>query len=164
MGKAKLAPQSKPAVPCLELCAAVFAVEVAELVLEKIDLKPDTIKFYCDSKVVLRYIYKDTKHFYVYVHNRVQHILQSTKPEQCFYISSEHNPANHSSRSGLASHLTETTWLTVPAFLHEPDQVLHEEHASFELVDPEMDKETRPQFTSFATQIHFGNLTADRFK
>lgn len=72
--------------------------------------------------------------------------------------------ADHAFRSVLASHLTETTRLTVPAFLHEPDQVLHEEHASFELVDPEMDKETHSQFTSFATQIHFGNLTADRFK
>lgn len=86
MGKAKLGPQSEPTIPRLELCAAVLAVEMAELILEEIDLKPDAIKFYCDSKVVLGYIYNETKRFYVYVHNRVQRIRQFTKPEQWFYI------------------------------------------------------------------------------
>lgn len=91
MGKAKLAPQSEPTIPRLELCAAVLAVEMAELILEEIDLKPDAIKFYCDSKVVLGYIYNETKRFYVYVYNRVQRIRQFTKPEQWFYIPTEQN-------------------------------------------------------------------------
>lgn len=123
MGKAKLAPQSEPTIPQLELCAAVSAVEMAELILEEMDLKPDTIKFYCDSKVVLGYMYNATKYFYVYVHNRVQRIRQSTKPEQWFYIPTEHNPADLASRSVQASRLAETTWLTGPAFLHKPDKV-----------------------------------------
>lgn len=57
LGKAKLAPQSEPTIPGLELCAAVLAVEMAELILDGIDLKMDALKFYCDSKIVLGYIH-----------------------------------------------------------------------------------------------------------
>lgn len=72
MGKAKLAPQSALTIPRLELCAAVLAVEVADVIQEELDLKLDAIRFFTDSKVVLGYIYNETKRFYTYVHNRVQ--------------------------------------------------------------------------------------------
>lgn len=82
MGKAKLAPRPEHAIPRLELCAAVLAVELAELVNSEIDIKIDAIYFYTDSKVVLGYIYNETRRFYVYVSNRVQRIRRSTQPEQ----------------------------------------------------------------------------------
>ncbi len=82
LGKAKLAPQYKPTIPRLELCVAVLAVEIADLIRHEIDLRLDAIRFYCDSKVVLEYIYNETKSFYVYVHNRVQRIRKSSRPEQ----------------------------------------------------------------------------------
>lgn len=53
LGKAKLTPQSEPTIPHLELCGAVLAVEMAELILDKIGLKPNNVNFYCDSKVVI---------------------------------------------------------------------------------------------------------------
>ncbi|XP_060795476.1 uncharacterized protein LOC132898102 [Neoarius graeffei] len=56
MGKAKLAPLSEPTIPRLKLCAAVLAVEMADLIREELDLKLDAIRFYTDSKVVLGYI------------------------------------------------------------------------------------------------------------
>ncbi|KAI4873908.1 hypothetical protein NFI96_029123 [Prochilodus magdalenae] len=90
--KAQLAPQSEPTIPRLELCAAVMAVEIAEFILSEMDLQPNAVKFYSDSKVVLGYIHSQTKRFYVYVHNRVQRIRQSTKPEQWLYVPSEQNP------------------------------------------------------------------------
>lgn len=49
MGKAKLAHLSEPTVPRLELRWAVLAVEMAELILNKIDLKPGNVKFYWTS-------------------------------------------------------------------------------------------------------------------
>ena len=64
------------------MCAAVLAVEVAKLIQDELDLKLDAIKLYCDSKVVLGYIHNQTKCFYVYVHNRVRRIRQSTRPNQ----------------------------------------------------------------------------------
>ena len=51
LGKAKLAPQSEPTIPRLELCATVLAVVVAELIQDELDTKLNTIKFVCDSKV-----------------------------------------------------------------------------------------------------------------
>lgn len=38
MGKAKLAPQSEPTIPRLELCAAVIAAEMADFIQEELDL------------------------------------------------------------------------------------------------------------------------------
>ncbi|KAJ8369941.1 hypothetical protein SKAU_G00099690 [Synaphobranchus kaupii] len=145
LGKAKLAPLSDPTIPRLELCAAVLAVEMAELILEELDLKPDAVHFYCDSKVVLGYIYNETKRFYVYVQNRVQRIHQSTRPGQWHYVATEHNPADHASRSVPASLLAESTWLTGPAFLYKPPEEHPGEQSSFELVNPELDVEIRPQ-------------------
>lgn len=53
MGKSRLTPQSEPTIPRLELCAAVLAVEMADLIHDELDLKIDSTKFYTDSKVVL---------------------------------------------------------------------------------------------------------------
>ncbi len=84
---------------------------MAEVILEEMDIKIDEVKFYCNSKVVLGYIYNDTKCFYVYVHNSVQHIRQLTKPEQWIYVATELNPVDHALMAVPASHLAETTWL-----------------------------------------------------
>lgn len=164
LGKAKLAPQSEPTIPRLELCAAVLAVEVAELIQDELDLKLDEIKFYCDSKVVLGYIYNQTKRFYVYVHNRVRRICQSTRPNQWFYVNTEDNPADHASRSVPASQLTKTMWFTGPAFLHKPNPSDTDTSRTFELVNPESDMEIRPEVSSFLTQTQNRGLTATRFQ
>lgn len=53
----------------------------------------------------------------MYVHNRVQRIRQTTKPEQWHYVHTEDNPADLASRSVPASLLAKTTWFTGPHFL-----------------------------------------------
>lgn len=73
LGKAKLAPQPDLTISRLELCAAVLAVEVTELIIEELDLKLNTIRYYTDSKVVFGYIHNQTRRFYVYVNNRPAH-------------------------------------------------------------------------------------------
>lgn len=72
LGKAKLAPQPDLTIPRLELCAAVFAVEIAEIIAIEMETTFDNITYYTDSKVVLGYIHKQSRRFYVYVHNRIQ--------------------------------------------------------------------------------------------
>ncbi len=69
LGKAKLAPLSAHTIPRLELGAAVLAVEVAELIQNELDITPNAVEFYSDSKVVLGYIHNETRRFYVYVSN-----------------------------------------------------------------------------------------------
>lgn len=48
MGKVKLSPHPEHTVPRLELCAAVLAVELADLVADDIDLQLDIITYYSD--------------------------------------------------------------------------------------------------------------------
>ena len=162
LGKAKLAPQPEPTIPRLELCGAVLAVEMAELILEELDHKPDAVKFFCDSKVVLGYIHNESKRFFVYVHNRVHRIRQTTSPQQWHYVPTDQNPADLATRSVPASQLTNTTWFTGPEFLFKPHQP--ETHDPFQLVDPETDTDLRPQLTALATHLSEGKLTSERFQ
>ncbi|XP_075933003.1 uncharacterized protein LOC142932811 [Anarhichas minor] len=165
-GKSKLAPQPELTIPRLELCAAVLAVEIAELVIKEIDLKVNAIKFYTDSKVVLGYINNERRRFYIYVSNRVQRIRQSTRPEQWSYVPSELNPADHGSRSVPAAKLTGTTWLTGPAFLtkRESSVVNTEDKTTYVLVDPDSDAEIRASVTSLATKVTEDKLGSKRFE
>lgn len=71
MGKANLTPRPEHTVLRLELCTAVLAVELADLLSSEIDIQLDTTTSHTDSKVVLGYIYSETRYFYVYVSNRV---------------------------------------------------------------------------------------------
>ncbi|XP_077119086.1 uncharacterized protein LOC143775127 [Ranitomeya variabilis] len=86
MSRTKLAPLREHTVPRLELCAAVLAVELAELISTEMDLEIKEVEFYTDSKVVLGYICNETRRFYVYVSNRVLRIRRSTEPTQWHYI------------------------------------------------------------------------------
>ncbi|XP_021340142.1 uncharacterized protein LOC110441351 [Mizuhopecten yessoensis] len=86
MGKARLAPTQGHTIPRLELCAAVLAVEVGATLSETLNITLDKIRYYSDSKVVLGYVSNRTRRFYTYVSNRVQKVLQTSKPEQWSYI------------------------------------------------------------------------------
>jgi len=163
-GKAKLAPQPELTIPRLELCGAVLATEIAEVILEEIDLRPDSIRFFTDSKVVLGYIHNQSKRFYVFVNNRVQRIRQSTQPEQWHYVPTEQNPADHGSRSVAASKLSSTTWLTGPAFLRLQPKQLPEEHAIFDLIDPGSDVDIRPDVNVLTTVISEKSIGSKRWE
>lgn len=114
MGKAKLAPVPFHTIPRLELGAAVLAVEIAELLVKELDISLDSLKFYTDSKVVLGYIYNESRRFYVYVSNRVERIRKFSCPEQWQYVHTDENPADVATRSVPPAHLLSTNWLTGP--------------------------------------------------
>lgn len=65
---------SEPTAPQLEIGETVLAVEMEGLMLVKIDLQPNNVKFYCNCKVIQGYIHNKTKRFYVHVHNQIQRI------------------------------------------------------------------------------------------
>ncbi|XP_054590105.1 uncharacterized protein [Nothobranchius furzeri] len=165
-GKSKLAPNPGLTIPRLELCAAVMAVEIADLVTRELDLDLKAVKFYTDSRVVLGYVHNETRRFYVYVNNRVQCIRQPSRPEQWNYILSELNLADHGSRSVPAAELADTTWLTGPAFLMKQPKVAAsgDNGSTFDLVNPDADAEVRPEVTSLATHVSRDKLGSKRFQ
>ncbi|XP_069102117.1 uncharacterized protein [Argopecten irradians] len=80
LGKAKVAPSHDHTIPRLELCAAVLAVELAQMVRNRLDLCLDSVQYYTDSKVVLGYISNERRRFYVFFGNMVDRIRHSTDP------------------------------------------------------------------------------------
>ncbi|KAI4904168.1 hypothetical protein NFI96_013831, partial [Prochilodus magdalenae] len=144
LGKAKLAPCPELTIPRLELCAAVLAVDVAELITTEIDMDLDAVNFFTDSRVVLGYIFNEKRRFFAFVSNRVQRIRRYSCPQQWRYVPSEHNPADWDTRPVPADQLKETTWLSRPVFLLKPEQFTYSTEA-FELIDPAQDVEVRPQ-------------------
>ncbi|KAJ8364608.1 hypothetical protein SKAU_G00134390 [Synaphobranchus kaupii] len=163
-GKSKLAPVRETTIPRLELCAAVLAVEIAEFVVSEMHLKIDSVTFFTDSRIVLGYIYNETRRFYVYVSNRIQRIRQSTSPDQWKYVPSEQNPADFGSRSVPAALLANTTWLSGPPFLSKPLTLSSAPEVSFDLVEPASDAEIRPVVSVHITQASKGQLGVKRFE
>ncbi|XP_029681904.1 LOW QUALITY PROTEIN: uncharacterized protein [Takifugu rubripes] len=163
LGKARLAPKPDITIPRLELCAAVLAVEVADMVQEELDFTLDEVSFYTDSKVVLGYIFNDKRRFYVYVHNRVERIRRSTQAHQWHYVPTHLNPADHATRGLPAEHLSHSTWLSGPSFPTDPSQG-PTQGVPFDLIYPEHDTELRPEVVSCATSLSKGMLGAARFE
>lgn len=101
------------------------------------------MKLFTDSKVVLGYIFNESRCFYVYANNRVQRIRCTTQKHQWHYVQSNLNPADHRTRAISANQLAVSTWLTGPAFLSQP-QTCRQVVEAFELIHPESDAELRP--------------------
>lgn len=138
-------PQHEPTIPRLDFCAAVLAIEMSDFISHEIDIKPKEVRFYCDSRVVLGYIYNKSRCFHVYVHNRIQRIRQSTRPKQWHYVPPELNPVDRASRSVPTFQPQNTSWLTGPDFLYKPSTCHLKTQASFQLVSPEIDTKIHPQ-------------------
>ncbi len=164
MGRSKLAPFAAHTVPRLELCAAVVAVELMELIKGEIDLELHNIHFYTDRRIVLGYIHNVTRRLYMYVANRVACIREAKQPSQWHYICSEQNPADHASRFVTAAHLPLTNWFSGPDFLKECRPIGSSVEESYGLVQSEEDVEIRPQVNTLATVITEQSLDSRRFQ
>lgn len=108
-------------------------------------------------------MYNKSKRFYVYVHNRVQHIRKTTRPKQWHYVRTEDNPADHASRSVPISCLAQTMWFMGPSFFSKPPNQ-PEPVRSFDLVKPELDVEICPEVRSYATQLQEKCLSTEHFQ
>ncbi|XP_062587767.1 uncharacterized protein LOC134249430 [Saccostrea cucullata] len=165
-GKSKIAPKHGHTIPRLELCAAVLAVEVGEMVSQHLGLELSDIRYYSDSRVVLGYLQNTSRRFYIYVSNRVARIHRSSQPDQWNYIRTEINPADSGTRIMLASQLQDSSWLKGPDFLYT--ETKSDLSAGFHLVNPESDREIRPEVTTCKTNTDgmekVGYLRTSRFK
>ena len=116
------------------------------------DIKPDTVAYYSDSRVVLGYITNETRRFYVYVSNRVERIRKSSSPEQWYYVPSHQDPADLATRSVDAQKLSDSMWHRGPNSLHhqEVSANMTASQASETAVN---ESEIRPLVQTLVTQI-----------
>ncbi|KAL9976365.1 hypothetical protein ACROYT_G013660 [Oculina patagonica] len=145
-------------IPRLELCGAVLAAQAVDKVAKELDMAVSEVVFYTDSKVVLGYIRNESRRFYVYIANRVEIIRKISTPDQWRYVESSNNPANLATRSLQAKDLTESDWLSGPAFLRNTKSiapVLDANHVTISADDPEVRKEVK---TCVTKRQEFGTL------
>ncbi|XP_063404523.1 uncharacterized protein LOC134687988 [Mytilus trossulus] len=162
-GKCKVAPKHGHTIPRLELCAAVMAVEIGEIICEHLDMNLADVKYYTDSKVVLGYINNQVRRFQVYVANRVGKIRKASKPEQWTYVNTDHNPADIGTRLIFADQLQTSSWLTGPTFLQESDTLSHSIATPFPLINPNTDKELKTEIQVIKSVLKCDNLGSQRF-
>jgi hypothetical protein len=153
-GKAKLAPNHATTIPRLELCAAVLAVEITQVVVKERAIKPDSITYYSYSRVVLGYISNEVCRFYVYVSNRFEQIRKYSTLDQCRYVPTHQNPANVATRPVKARKLQKLTWLSGPSFLKDPKQscIDDQDELSTRQLRPDS-PEVRPNLKTLATAL-----------
>ncbi|XP_062592880.1 uncharacterized protein LOC134254337 [Saccostrea cucullata] len=145
LGKAKLASLLGHTIPRLELCAAVLATEIGDVVGRNLDVPMENINYFTDSKVVLGYLNNNTRRFYTYVSNRVAIIHGRSKPEQWKYIQTSRNPADVGTR-GVSSvkELVEGIWIQGPPPSENDDDHQCARSDTYQLFDPDNDSEVRP--------------------
>lgn len=163
LGKAKLAPKHGHSIPRLELCAAVLATELYEIVRSELNFEFDSVQFFTDSRVVLGYIHNQSKRFFTYVANRVERIRRCSEPCDWNYVPSKLNPADEATRSVTASKIQDSLWLKGPTkLLCNVKDNGDDTHDSFPLVDPDIDCEVRTFKTDALLEKR--NLGSSRFE
>ena len=163
LGRSKLAPTSGHSIPRLELCAAVLATDVAVTVSRELDVPFSNITYFTDSKIVLGYIYNQTRRFHTYVSNRVGKILNVSTSEQWHHVATDINPADIATRkcSAVLWDMSASTWIHGPKFLLEKEPTCPPDEV-FDLVNPEGDREVRPVVTvlkSTVDSVEFTDMT-----
>ncbi|XP_055922669.1 uncharacterized protein LOC129953448 [Eupeodes corollae] len=122
MAKSKLTPMRKPlTTPRAELCGAVLAVKLLELVKKSLRIQFNNVFMWTDSSVVLSWIRGDPNRWSVFVCNRIHKILSSTKIGQWHHVRTFENPADLNSRGLTIIELRDSSlWWHGPQFLSLP--------------------------------------------
>ncbi|XP_060078384.1 uncharacterized protein LOC132557875 [Ylistrum balloti] len=162
-GKSKVAPKHGHTIPRLELCAAVLATEIGEMLSEQLDIPLDHLRYYTDSRIVLGYLSNERRRFYVYVSNRVARIRKISSPTQWQYVPTEENPADEGTRGFSPEQFADSLWFNGPSFLR--NHISPDLDVEYSLVEPESDKEVRPDVHSWKTNIRttLGTSRFNRF-
>ena len=96
--KSRLVPLSqKPSIPRLELQAAI-ATRLKNSIVREIPIEKWNTFLWTDSKIVLNYLNNKDTNFGVYVAHRINEFRQSADPDNCCYIKTKQNPADHTTR------------------------------------------------------------------
>ena len=121
MGKSRVRPlRSGISVPKLELTAATLLIKMNELIGRELNgrIEINSVTFWTDSVIVLRYILSESRRFVTFVANCVAVIREGSSPSQWRHVRSEDNPAEYASRGLKANEMGKLEiWKRGPNFL-----------------------------------------------
>lgn len=120
LAKARVASLKQVTNPRLELVAAVLSTKLVRKLEKELHLTIDSVTYWVHSQVVLGFISAEAKRFHTFVANRVQAILEVSKPSHWRHCPGTLNPADYASRGLRAAEmLTKSWWHSGPQFLSQ---------------------------------------------
>ena len=103
--KARVAPVKPVTIPRLELCAAMLAVKMDEVLCNEMSIELGESTFWSDSTVVLHYVKGEDLRLKTFVANRVSYIREHSKPSLWRHVCTADNPADVVSRGCIVEEL-----------------------------------------------------------
>ena len=122
VGKARVAPMKCLTIPKLELQAALLAARIRQQLCLEMSYEFSRFYMWTDSSTVLQWLHNSDKKQPIFVANRVSEILDISSVDEWSHVPGEHNPADCATRGLTPSQLSESTWLTGPAFFRDATQ------------------------------------------
>ncbi len=136
--RSRVAPKRQQSMPRLELCAAVTAAQLANLLERELTLSLRSTVLWSDLTTVLTWLQSESCRYKVFVGARVAEIQELTDAQAWHYVDSGNNPADDLTRGlSLQELAAESRWSQGPAFLRQSSDHWPTKPATEVLEDPD---------------------------
>ena len=119
--KARVAPLRQTTIPRLELMASLVASRLAQTICDEFKIKPASVTFWSDSRIVLHWLNSKSVSFKPFVGVRVAKIQSIWDPNFWRFVPTELNPADDLSR-GILLEEVDGHWKNGAQFLKRPKE------------------------------------------
>ena len=121
MSKNRLSPMKQITIPRIELNGCVMSCRVRQTIETELGIEFESVIHLTDSSIVLSQITNESIRFNVFVANRLSEIQTKSKVSEWFWVSSENNVADLTTRFLSPEELnSESIWQCGPDFLKLP--------------------------------------------
>ena len=121
IAKSRITPIMSLTMPRIELNACVLAVRLREKIQKNLKTDFENVFHFTDSSIVLGQILNESSRFKSYVSVRISEVHRKSKRSEWFWLSSENNVADFTTRILSPSELnSESVWQNGSLFLYQP--------------------------------------------